>query len=294
MQVRLARILLRFFAALPLAWIHRLGEGVGRLLVWIPNRQRRNALINIRLCFPERSEAERVRLRDRSMAEFAKTFLEVGALWMRPPDETLSLIRDVAGAEVLERKPTDRGIIVLSPHLGAWELAGLYLASRGPTTSMYRPQGEFDELVLNARQRSGARLVPADPSGIRQMLRALRQGEYVGILPDQEPKVDKAAVFAPLFGVPAYTMLLVNGLARKTGARVVFLFAERLSRGEGFRMHCLPAADNVAAEDPVAAATALNDGVAACVRICPEQYQWSYKRFRKRPEGEGKVYVGPL
>ena len=294
MRLRLAKILLRFFAALPLPWVHLLGSGVGRLLIWIPNKQRRNALINIRLCFPERSHAEQERLRDLALGEFAKTFLEVGALWVRPPEETLGLIREVVGGELLRRDPDGPGVIILSPHLGAWELAGLYLASAGPVTSMYRPQGEFDGLVLDARQRSGARLVPANPAGIRQMLQALKKGEYVGILPDQEPKSDNSAVFAPLFGVPAYTMVLVNRLAHRTAARVVFMFAERLPSGRGFRIRCLPAAPEITSEDPVTAATALNQGVEACIRICPEQYQWAYKRFRNRPEGQAKLYVGPL
>jgi Kdo2-lipid IVA lauroyltransferase/acyltransferase len=290
----LIRRLLGFLAALPLPWVHGLGAAIAGLLVRIPNRQRRNALINIRLCFPELTASEQILLRNRTLGEFVKTILEVASLWVRPPEKTLALVQEVVGGELLARGADARGVIVLSPHLGAWELAGLYLAGRGPVTSMYRPQGEFDELVLAARQRSGARLVPANPSGIRQMLLALRGGEYVGILPDQEPKADKAAIFAPLFGVPAYTMLLVNRLASKTGARVVFMFAERLPRGGGFRVHCLAAPEEIAAEDPLVAATALNRGVEACIRIAPAQYQWTYKRFRHRPEGGEKLYTGPL
>lgn len=293
MLFRLVAPSLSLLANLPLPWLHRLGAVVGQLLVWIPNRQRRNALINLQLCFPQLPEKERLFLRNRSLREFGKAILELGVLWMHPADRTLALIREVIGGEHLERVD-GRGLIVLSPHLGAWELAGLYLASRGPATSMYRPQGELDPMILGARQRNGARLVPARPSGIRQMLLGLRAGEYVGILPDQEPKSDKAAVFAPLFGVPAYTMLLVNRLARKSGASAVFLFAERLPQGRGFRMHCLPAPPAVAAEDPVAAASALNQGLEACIQIAPEQYQWTYKRFRNRPEGYEKPYRGRL
>lgn len=293
MRIRLVTLLLRLFAALPLSWVHRLGAWIGWLLVWVPNRQRRNALINLRVCFPNLSEEERLGLRDRCLMELGKTITELGALWMRPPERTLALVRGVVGEEHLERRD-GRGVIILSPHLGAWELAGLYLASRGPATSMYRTQGEFDALMLQARQRNGARLVPASPNGIRQMLLALRSGEYVGILPDQEPKSDKAAVFAPFFGVPAYTMLLVNGLARKTGARVVFMFAERLSKGSGFRVHCLPAPEEVADDDAVRGAAALNRGVEQCIAVAPEQYQWTYKRFRRRPDGQKRLYVGPL
>jgi KDO2-lipid IV(A) lauroyltransferase len=113
-------------------------------------------------------------------------------------------------------------------------------------------------------------------------------------LPDQEPKADRGSVFAPFFGVPAFTMLLVNRLARRTGARVVFLFAERLPGAQGFWLHCLEAPEGVDAEDDVEAATALNLGVERCVRVCPEQYVWSYKRFRSRPGGGPHPYRGPL
>jgi KDO2-lipid IV(A) lauroyltransferase len=136
--------------------------------------------------------------------------------------------------------------------------------------------------------------VPTDQHGIRRLLQALRKGGYLGILPDQAPKANKGSVFAPFFGVPAFTMLLVNKLARKTGARVVFLFAERLPKGGGYALHCLPAPRGIDSEDEVEAASALNLGVEECVRICPEQYVWAYKRFRSRPNDVPHPYRGPL
>lgn len=290
---RIARTLVRLIARLPLALIHRLGNGVGWITARWPNRQRRNALINIGLCLPQLTTHEQVRLRDRNLQEFGKTYLEIGYLWLRPVDQVLGLVRDVRGAELLRRVP-GRGLIVLSPHIGAWELAGLYLAAQGPTAIFYKPQKYLDDLILSARRRSGAELAPITPRGIRVLVQALERGDYVGILPDQEPKADKGAVFAPLFGVPAFTMLLVNRLARRTGAPVIFLFAERLGLGEGFRIHCLPAPEGIDSEDDQTAAAALNRGIEQCVRICPDQYVWPYKRFRRRPEGAPKVYTGPL
>jgi KDO2-lipid IV(A) lauroyltransferase len=294
LKERLAIGVLQLLAVLPLPLVHLLGSLLGGLYVLVPNKQRRNALINIRLCLPELSPKNQLALRNAAMHEFAKTYLEIAALWLRPPGRVLALVKQVSGGELLRREGNGQGILVLSPHLGAWELAGLYLSAQGPVTSMYRPQGLFEELILNARERAGARLVPTDAGGIRCILSALQSGEYVGILPDQEPKSDKAAVFAPLFGVPAYTMLLVNRLARKTGARVLFMFAQRLPRGRGFHIRCLPAPPEVVSADPVAAASALNEGIAACVRLCPEQYHWTYKRFRRRPPGMPKLYTGPL
>ncbi|HYN79688.1 MAG TPA: lysophospholipid acyltransferase family protein [Lamprocystis sp. (in: g-proteobacteria)] len=288
-----ARALAQLTARLPLAVIHRLGTVVGWVFARWPNRQRRNALINIGLCFPELSRAELVRRRDRNLIEFGKTYLEIGHLWLRPIDEVHALVREVRGAELLQRAP-GQGLIVLSPHLGAWELAGLHLARQGPTAIFYKPQRYLDDLILAARRRSGAQLAPITARGIRVLVQALERGDYVGVLPDQEPKENKGAVFAPLFGIPAFTMLLVQRLARRTGAPVIFMFAERLPNAAGFRVHCIPAPDGIDSDDEVAAATALNRGIEQCVRTCPEQYVWPYKRFRRRPDGEPGLYTGPL
>lgn len=288
-----ARFLVRLLARLPLLILHRLGAAVGWIFVLWPNRQRRNALINLKLCFPDLPTEALIRLRNRNLIEFGKTYLEIGYLWLRPLEQVHALVREVRGAELLARSP-GKGLIVLSPHLGAWELAGLHLARQGPTAIFYKPQRYVDDLILAARARCGARLAPTTVRGIRVLVQALERGEYVGVLPDQEPKEDKGAVFAPFFGVSAFTMSLVQRLSRRTGAPVIFMFAERLADAAGFRMHCIPAPLGIDSPDERLAATALNKGVQACVKICPEQYLWPYKRFRRRPSGEDAVYGGPL
>lgn len=287
------RVLMQLMARLPLPLIHQLGTAVGWVVARWPNRQRRNALLNIALCFPELTAAEQRRLRDRNLGEFGKTYLEIAYLWRRPVDHVLSLVREVRGAEWLERRP-GQGLIVLSPHHGAWELAGLYLAAQGRTAIFYKPQRYLDDLIRESRARTGADLAPITARGIRVLVETLERGDYVGILPDQEPKADKGAVFAPFFGIPAFSMLLVNRLARRTGAPVIFLFAERLADGRGFVIHCLPAPEGIDSEDDTVAAAALNRGIEQCVRVCPDQYLWPYKRFRRRPEEMPKVYTGPL
>jgi KDO2-lipid IV(A) lauroyltransferase len=292
-QERLAVLVLGLISLLPLRLAHALGWVVGFLMAKIPNKQRRNALINIRLAYPHLSEGEALAFRDRSLLEYGKTYAEIAYLWKRPVGRVLALVRRTAGLEHMERTD-DRGVIVLSPHLGAWELAGLYLSTQGPTTTLYKPQPVGDALVRQARARGGAELVPTDQQGIRRLLQALRRGEYLGILPDQEPKADRGSVFAPFFGVPALTMLLVNRLARKTGARVVFLFAERLAWGGGYALHCLPAPDGIDSDDDGEAATALNLGVERCIAVCPEQYVWAYKRYRSHPDGKPHPYRGPI
>lgn len=289
----LVRNLMHLLARLPLGVLHRLGSAIGLLIGSWPNKQRRNALVNIALCFPELDAKEQIRLRNRNLREFGKTYVEIAHLWLRPADEVLALVREVRGGELLERRD-GKGLIVLSPHLGAWELAGLHLAAQGPTAIFYKPQKYLDDMILASRARSGAELAPITAKGIRVLVQALERGDYVGILPDQEPKADKGAVFAPFFGIPAFTMLLVNRLSRRTGAPVIFMFAERLKGARGFRMHCIPAPAGIDSEDDLEAATALNRGIEQCVSLCPEQYVWPYKRFRRRPNGAPGIYSGPL
>jgi KDO2-lipid IV(A) lauroyltransferase len=122
---------------------------------------------------------------------------------------------------------------------------------------------------------------------------ALKRGEIAGMLPDQVTREESGSVFAPFFGVPADTMLLVARLARRTGARVVFTFAERLADGTGYHLRCLPVDPAVADPDPLVAAGALNREVERCIRLALTQYQWTYRRFRRRPDQGPSPYRGP-
>ncbi|HBG96713.1 MAG TPA: lipid A biosynthesis acyltransferase [Chromatiaceae bacterium] len=293
MQERVIVGLMWLLSRLPLSLLHWIGHLVGWLVILFPNRQRRNALINLSLCFPNLTAREKIRLRNRCLCEFGKTYLEIAHLWLRPRQEMLDLVREVRGAELLERVD-GHGLIVLSPHLGAWELAGMYLVAQGPTTIFYKPQKYLDQLIIDARRRGGATLAPITARGIRALVQCLSSGEYAGILPDQEPRANKGAAFAPFFGIPAWTMVLVNRLARKSGARVIFMFAERLPRAAGFRIHCLSAPDDIDSDDDSVAAAALNLGIEQCIALCPEQYLWPYRRFRRRPDDGPSLYRGGL
>jgi len=161
-----------------------------------------------------------------------------------------------------------------------------------PFTALYRPPrvAELDQLMRGARQRLGARLLPANISGIRALYRALRRGELVGILPDQVPNEDHNVVYAPFFGIAAKTMVLLVKLARQTGAPVVFTCAERLPHGRGYRVSFNRAAPGIEGGDLRAAATLINQEIERQVRLLPQQYQWCYKRFRRRPPGERPFY----
>ena len=283
--------LLRLAARLSLPGAHAIGAALGGLLGRIPNPLRRTAARNLALAFPDLAAADRNRLLRANLRETGKLLLELGPLWLWPGARVLALARGPAGeavlADVVQRR---RGAIIITPHLGSWEMAGLYYSSHYPLTILYRPSRlGLDELSVQGRGRVGGTVVATDAQGVRALLTALRQGQVLGILPDQDPGPE-GGVFAPFFGVAASTMTLVSRLALKTGVPVFITWAERLPRGQGYALHlrALPAV--TAAASLEASAAALNQGVEAAIRALPTQYLWAYKRFKTRPPGEAKLY----
>ena len=285
--------LLRLIAGLSLPRIHGLGAFLGGLLWRIPNAVRSLAAFNLNLCFPELMPAERDRLLRQTLIETGKGFLELGPLWLWPGERVLGLVQGSVAGEGELAAAVDRrqGAILLTPHLGAWEMAGLYYSSRYPLTILYRPSRVgMDQLSRQGRSRVGGRVVATDSAGIRALLAGLRRGEVLGILPDQDPGEEGGGVFAPWFGIAASTMTLVPRLALKTGAPVFLTWAERLPQGQGYSLHLRPLPEVTAAASLEDSAAALNRGVEAAVRSLPTQYLWSYKRFKTRPPGQPKLY----
>jgi KDO2-lipid IV(A) lauroyltransferase len=249
------------FSRLPLPVLHAIGTGFGTLAALIPNRHRQIAETNLRACFPELGARERRRLLRRNLIESAKSFTEVGVLWTGDREAIARLVRATSGEEFVRAcMEAGKGMILAAPHLGAWEMVGLYMSMNYSMTSLYRPprMPEMGDIMRRGRERLGAHLMPADASGIRALYKALDRGELVAMLPDQVPSDKSGAVFAPFFGRPASTMVLLSRLARKTGAPVVFAYAERLPHGRGYHLHVIPAPAEIASDDAEIAAAALN------------------------------------
>lgn len=286
--------LLYLLAFCPLPLIHKVGFLLGWLIALSSqNRITQVTRTNIRLCFQQLSAQEQETLVKQSLIETGKTFTELSALWLWSVDAVLKQVRQVYGEHYLQQAlQQGRGVVLLTPHLGAWEMAGLYASSRYPLTALYRPPklSGLHDLIHTARERAGGRFVPTNNKGIKAVYQALYQGQVVGILPDQVPNEAGTGVFAPFFGISAYTMVLVSRLARKTGAAVIFTYAERLPASQGFHLHFLPGSTEIATAPIEVAVQALNQGIEQCIQACPVQYQWSYKRFKRRPEGEQPVY----
>lgn len=276
------RLLLKLLSRLSLPALHALGAGAGWLMYGLAVKQRRRARDNITACLPGLSEAERDRLVQRALSETAKSFFEMAALWNWPGERVMRLVTDVHGAERI-RQAIDRGegVLIIMPHLGSWELTNVYCSSLAPMTTLYKPprRSQLESMMLEGRQSLGARLVPTDANGVRALYRALARHEIVGILPDQFPKPG-SGVFVSFFGHPAYTMTLAGRLVQKSGARVVYAFAERLPEGRGFRMHFLDESRDFSGCDLKQITQAISLGIERCVRLVPHQYQWTYKRFR--------------
>lgn len=290
-RLLLIRLLLRSLAWLPLGALRALGWPLGWVLWGSGSRARRVTERNLELCLPMLAAAERRRLARRRMVALAQTALEVGFIWFRATSASLRHVQRVHGEELLAAAAAaGRGVIVLAPHCGNWELLGLYIAARHPISVMYLPQRDpgLDALVRDVRSRHGTGLAPASPAGVRALLKALKRGELVGILPDQEPR-DAGGDYAPFFGVPALTMTLAGNLAARTGALVISGCALRCR--DGFEVRFEEVSAQVASVDTHQALAALNHAVERCAQLDLAQYQWEYKRFKSQPDGR-KLYSG--
>jgi Kdo2-lipid IVA lauroyltransferase/acyltransferase len=285
-------LLLRALALLPWPVLEALGWVLGHILWLLNTRTRHITEINMAHCLPELSAAERHNLARASLVDFGQTALEIAKVWFAPPPSAVSAIVAVEGEHLLRSALDDgRGVMVLAPHHGNWEMLGLYLGRYYGLTTMYLPSKDpaLDTLIRSVRMRGGADVAPANSSGIRIVLKVLKQGGLIGMLPDQVPK-QAGAEFAPFFGKPALTMTLGNNLLQKTGARALFACALRVGRGGGFRIVFSEPDPELYSADLQQSLAALNRGVEAIARQCPHQYQWEYKRFKAQPEGYPRLY----
>lgn len=275
----------RLLARLPLRLLHALGFVVGWAVYLGSARYRARLRENLEASGVCTGEGDFRRVLHRAVAEAGKGAFETFAVWLRPQDKALRLMRDCHGWEHVEAAlAAGKGIIFLTPHMGCFEITSLYYAARHPITVLYRPPklGFLQPLLEAGRTRGRVTLAPTDMGGVKALLKALRRGEAAGILPDQVPGQGEG-VWADFFGRPAYTMTLAPRLARATGAAVILAFAERLSWGRGFVLWLEPFPGDFP-EDPQAAARVLNQGIEQVVCKNPAQYLWSYNRY-KVPRG---------
>ncbi|GGC10516.1 lipid A biosynthesis lauroyl acyltransferase [Marinobacterium zhoushanense] len=280
---------------LPLSWAQALGRTLGRRIYAKGERNQLHNVTraNIGICFPTLDDVSRETLIRESLEQTGCSLAEMGLSWFWSPKRVLKKVRSVQGEELIADELREgRGILLIAPHLGNWEVMNLYLSQHYPVTAMYKPpkQKLLDNLILKRRARLGSQMAPADAKGVRMVIKALRKGGIVGILPDQEPD-RSGGVYAPFYGEPALTMKLLPQLAAQTGVRVFCGYGKRLDNGEGFELRFSPADPDIGSKDLVSAATAMNMSIERCVDECPAQYQWEYKRFNTREDSSRGPYA---
>ncbi len=282
--------LLFLLSLLPLSLARRLGRVLGLRMNKGTGKPARNTRINIAACFPELNAAEQNALIGESLKETGCSLGEMGMSWIWRPERVLEKIKAVHGQAVLdEALAENRGVIMIAPHIGNWEVLNLWLSKYYKLTAMYKPPKikMMDDLIRGKRERMGSHLAPANVKGVRMAVKCLRRNEILGILPDQEPEVS-GGIFAPFMGVQAFTMKLLPQLAAQTGGVVMSGYAKRVEGG--FEIFFHRAEDSANSKDLHEAAAAMNQEIEHCVRQVPEQYQWEYRRFSRRPEGETSFY----
>jgi len=281
--------LLHLLGKLPLSWLHGISKVILAIMMVLPNQSLKQTRINIQRCWPELSSQQQAKLARQSALHTIYAALEMGLNWTQSSERGLDRIMSVTGGECLQQAQGKGGVVLLTPHLGNWELFANWAAHQAKVTALYKTAklSGLDQLIHQARSNAGMKLAPATGKGVMQLKRSLLKGEVNLILPDQEPPA-AAGIISQWFGQPAYTMTLAAQLANTKNTRIILGFARRLRNSEGFVIEleditdfCMADTDSHSDTEVLAAKVqAINTSVERLVRSSPEQYQWEYSRFK--------------
>ncbi|MGE0316043.1 MAG: lipid A biosynthesis acyltransferase [Lautropia sp.] len=280
--------LLRLVSFAPYAVLRRIGDAGGMLLYWLVVPRRRIARTNLRLCFPELSEAERVALMKAHFRYFTRSFFDRFVLWYQPESRIRDLVR-VEGVAHLEAV-AGRPVILLAPHFVGLDAGGTRMSIERRMFSMFANQKNqvLNQAMREGRSRFNDAMLLSRLDGLRTAIRLLRQQVPFYFLPDMDLGA-RDAVFVPFFGVPAATVTSVARLAQMTGAVVVPCVTEMTD--DGYVCHFHPAWEDYPGADLAQATARMNRFIEDRVREMPAQYLWTHKRFKTRPPGEPDLYA---
>ena len=286
--MRLLIALLWLLHWLPLPILGRVGNAIGYLMYYAIPKRRRIALINLRLCMPELSEAQRVGIAKRHFMAYSRSILERSLIWWASFERIHRLIEVVPAVPQAEMEsgPT----ILFCPHFVCLDVGGV-AARVMPLSTMYAPQKNkaFDDLLRYGRERYGPVRLFTRSDGIKPIIRALREGIPYYMLPDMDFG-EKDAAFVPFFGIPAATLTALGRLSGATGAKVIPIIATFLPNYKGYRVEFYPAWKDYPGDDIIAATRRMNAFIEDRVREHPAEYFWTHKRFKTRPPGEASFY----
>lgn len=269
--------LFRLLSHFPLHILHNLGALLGWLTYLVSPTYRRHLRENT-----AQAGDWAIAARKTAIAETGKGLLELPFLWLRSQDEVIHQVVRVSGWEHIEAAwQAGRGILFLTPHLGCFEITAQYYASFKPVTVLYRPPKQtWLQPFIESGRGAHINLASANLGGVRKLMKALKKGEAIGILPDQVPGHGEG-IWAPFFGKPAYTMTLAARLAEggRSAPTVMLIHAERLPYGAGYHLHMLPLGEPLA---PTLEGRVLqfNAALERMIATNPGQYLWGYNRYK--------------
>ncbi|EOA02605.1 lauroyl/myristoyl acyltransferase [Herbaspirillum frisingense GSF30] len=268
--------LFRLLSLLPLPVLHAIGVIMGWMVFLLSPSYRRRLQNNIALAGHRASLFKAV-------GEAGKGMFELPFIWCASPRRVLRTARLRNWDLVEQALAAKSGVIFLTPHLGCFEISAQVVAHQTSLSVLYRPprKAALKPLIEGARARANLHLAPANLAGVRILLKALKNSQAIGLLPDQVPQ-NGEGVWADFFGKPAYTMTLPAKLQQMSGAPLLLVYAERLSWGRGFDVHFVPFEGELP-ESPVQQARAINAAMEKLIAHCPAQYIWSYNRYKTPP-----------
>ena len=269
---------LSFCSHLPLRINHYLGVFIGQLLYLLNTDAKKVTRQNIAICFAELSINEQRSLVKKSLIETGKNLTESSLIWNQSFSENARHIRNIHGENYLD---TDENTILLVPHLGCWEITGRVIANNRAITFLFKPlkEQQQNQYLFERRNQGNLTMASADQSGVLKLQRALKHGELVGMLPDQDPG-QEGGITAPFFNNPVNTMTLLVKLAKKHNARVLMCWGNRLKKGRGFELNFEPLDLTSRNDDLLEQVTLMNRAIEDVIKRFPDQYMWSYRRFK--------------
>jgi KDO2-lipid IV(A) lauroyltransferase len=290
MKVMLTYVLVGFLWLLhwlPLPVLRALGWGLGRLLYALGRERRNVALTNLRLCFPEQSEAEREDLTRRHFVAFSRAVLDRTLGWWASKERLERIVR-IRGVEHLT-DPDGRPVIMLSPHFVGLDAAGTAISLHISGCSVFSKQKNpvLNKLLYDGRMRFNESILLSRQDGMRKIVKAMKAGYPFYYLPDMDFGPEES-IFVPFFGVQAATIPALSRLVRLTGARVVPIICQQVQ--DGYETEVMPPWDNFPGESVEADTAFMNRFIESQVLRMPAQYFWLHKRFKTRPPGEQRFY----